>query len=430
MSGAPGACGASLVAVAVVVVRRPGADTAAAPAAASAAGFTADQDDHRGPPRNGKDDVVDTRNVSSSVSEHHRSARSPGDPRQLDRRPSDRRHPRRPELRRRQAGGVPDGAPAVPRRGLGARSPAEQRLSPQTCWTHDVGASATRQSYNSAFPPWRIDRYATRGPARSRRGAAGASGRPPASRPARGRALGAVRRGRRHDATPAAPAAAPGMATGGGHVGRRLGPAEQRDVRRHRRRTARARPTSTSGPPPTTPRWAARPTVACSLVAVPIMGISCDATAAALPAADQPARRGRRRGCRLPRRPGDFAPGQVVQPHRRRGLAVSGALWWSRVELAQPDQRPADVRAAVERLRRRRQRTAGRRLRLGAADRRRRPSGRRNSAWTASCSLHSTSRLGAGGAQPARDRQHRGGLREHRPTRRATTARSSAPLSR
>ena len=66
--------------------------------------------------------------------------------------------------------------------------------------------------------------------------------------------------------------------------------------------------------------------VACSLVAVPIMGISCDPSieAGAPVSAQQIA--ADTAGCEAT---GAFAPGQLVVPQGQEDLAVSGSLWWS-----------------------------------------------------------------------------------------------------
>jgi hypothetical protein len=59
-------------------------------------------------------------------------------------------------------------------------------------------------------------------------------------------------------------------------------------------------------------------TVPCSLVAVPIMGISCSPSVGSAPA-DLAA-------CE---ETGAFAPGQLVDPQGQEDLTVSGSLWWS-----------------------------------------------------------------------------------------------------
>ncbi|MBV9872296.1 MAG: hypothetical protein JO214_16925 [Frankiaceae bacterium] len=70
-------------------------------------------------------------------------------------------------------------------------------------------------------------------------------------------------------------------------------------------------------------------TVACSLVAVPIMGISCDPEAASLPPADRPTGKAAKKAAKLCEAKGAFAPGQLVHPQGQNDLTVSGSLWWS-----------------------------------------------------------------------------------------------------
>ncbi len=95
-------------------------------------------------------------------------------------------------------------------------------------------------------------------------------------------------------------------------------------------------------------------TVPCALVAVPVMGISCDA-ARGLPAADRPT--GRRASASLRRRPCARARATTTRSDsaadrlRHRGPGGVGAALVDRVELAQPDHRPADVRPDGEHLR-------------------------------------------------------------------------------
>ena len=115
--------------------------------------------------------------------------------------------------------------------------------------------------------------------------------------------------------------------------------------------TATARPTSPCGRRPRTRPSAARPTVACALVAVPIVGVSCDAWGTKLPAGtEQTTKAGvplteaqlttadttcRRTGAYQPGEPrssADDRPGGARQP------VVVG------VQLAQPDHGAAELR--------------------------------------------------------------------------------------
>ncbi|MGA2529214.1 MAG: hypothetical protein ABSG36_08660 [Acidimicrobiales bacterium] len=70
-------------------------------------------------------------------------------------------------------------------------------------------------------------------------------------------------------------------------------------------------------------------TVPCALVAVPIMGISCDATDTSVPAADQPTGTEGALAVSQCEEEGAFAPGQLVNPVGDEDLSVSGSLWWS-----------------------------------------------------------------------------------------------------
>lgn len=70
-------------------------------------------------------------------------------------------------------------------------------------------------------------------------------------------------------------------------------------------------------------------TVPCALVAVPIMGISCDPAAAALPAVDRPTGTAGAAAIAACEATGAYAPGQIVDPVGQEDLSVAGSLWWS-----------------------------------------------------------------------------------------------------
>ena len=70
-------------------------------------------------------------------------------------------------------------------------------------------------------------------------------------------------------------------------------------------------------------------TVSCALVAVPIMGISCDASATSLPGTDRPTGTAGAVAVSQCEAKGAFAPGQLVNPAEDDDLTVSGSLWWS-----------------------------------------------------------------------------------------------------
>jgi hypothetical protein len=71
--------------------------------------------------------------------------------------------------------------------------------------------------------------------------------------------------------------------------------------------------------------------VACALVAVPIMGISCDPAGKQLPAKDRPTAAEIKDVTVACEAKGSFSPGQLAPnpPQGRDDLAVSGSLWWS-----------------------------------------------------------------------------------------------------
>jgi hypothetical protein len=212
-------------------------------------------------------------------------------------------------------------------RGVDSTSvPVSQRLDPSTCWTQTY-RERFQSDFNSAFPPWRVDRYAT---AANRGQIVGA----PTPRPTR--CSGAA----------AAEYWVPFVASGGtsyaGGVNGCAGMApEAANV------GGLALPSNTTyGVTNLNGQGSAKfdiwtaednaslgcsQTVACSLVAVPVMGISCDAAAAGLPPTDQPAA-----GAEMAQADttceakGHFAPGQLVsQPQGTQDVAVSGGLWWS-----------------------------------------------------------------------------------------------------
>ena len=188
--------------------------------------------------------------------------------------------------------------------------------------------SATRTPTRRTFPPYRLDRYATKADRRT-------GGRHTAA-PAHGvqvlgpaptqhwvpfvAADGHVYRERTERVRrPAARVA----------VGRRVVAAEQRDLRRHRCSTARAPPTSTSGPQRRTPRsaapssWPARWSRFRSWASA---ATSAQRAPGGRPAAGQRAgrvHRGVRDQGRLRARPADAGRRAETE------LAVSGSLWWS-----------------------------------------------------------------------------------------------------
>ncbi len=198
-------------------------------------------------------------------------------------------------------------------------------LDPTTCWTA-TAPERFQSSFNTAFPPWRVDRYAAPD---QRTAVVGAPAQRPAAcfTPAPAEhwvpfraASGAVYYGGGGGCAGMAPEAAnvgglslPSNTTYGVTDDHGDGSAKF-DV-------WTADNNSSLGCSDTSP---------CSLVAVPILGISCDATAAGLPAADRPPAGSVAddafTACSAT---GRLQSGQIVTPSGNFDMAVSGALWWS-----------------------------------------------------------------------------------------------------
>ncbi|MBV9592733.1 MAG: hypothetical protein JO147_02895, partial [Actinobacteria bacterium] len=70
-------------------------------------------------------------------------------------------------------------------------------------------------------------------------------------------------------------------------------------------------------------------TVACSLVVIPVEGISCDLAGAGVPAADMPPASVAQQAGDTCEKTGSYQPGQVASGGQAPDLAVSGSLWWS-----------------------------------------------------------------------------------------------------
>lgn len=201
------------------------------------------------------------------------------------------------------------------------------QLSPSTCWTQDW-SERYQDSIQTSFPPYRLDRYATKAQ--------------------RGQVYGAPRKLPKACAYLPAPTqhwvpfvAASGHVYRGGPAGCAGQPPESQSV------GGAALPSNeTFGVTGKDGKGSAKfdvwtsaenaslgctQHVACALVAVPIMGISCDPSARNLPARDRPTADERAAATAACEAKGAFAPGQLAPnpPQGRDDLAVSGSLWWS-----------------------------------------------------------------------------------------------------
>lgn len=205
------------------------------------------------------------------------------------------------------------------------RVPAAKRLSPTSCWTQTSSERFTGD-YNSSLPPWRLDRYASAAdrdvivnrpkklpPECSGQGLAehwlpfvaasgktyysglnGCGGVPPEGVPF-SNAL-----------------SLPGNTT---YSASSLGGkgAATFNVRTDQSNAS----------------LGCSEKVPCSLVVIPIMGISCDVDAAGLPAAEVPSPAELDAAATRCMGTGAYAPGQTTNPNIRANQAVSGALWWA-----------------------------------------------------------------------------------------------------
>ena len=299
--------------------------TATATAAATAPAFTATKTVSRINLINGADVVVDTRTVKLEVTTTTNLRDRQGvDITWSGARPT--------------AGNLPDphaGAAAQQEypmvllqcRGVDSTAvPLAQRISPETCWTGTPFERYTA-SYSPAFPAWRVDRYATAAARTHNPGTP--SPRPPQcfSEPPTERWLPFV--------------GADGHVFAGGPIGCDGIPPEASKL-----------DSTTALPSNTTyavtgldgsgfARFDIRDninngslgcssTVPCSIVAIPIMGISCDVAAAGLPAADQPVGTDATDASAECLKTGHFKPGLPIPAAvGDNDHAVSGELWWS-----------------------------------------------------------------------------------------------------
>jgi hypothetical protein len=203
-------------------------------------------------------------------------------------------------------------------------APVKQRLSPRTCWTNSTN-ERFQSDYNTAYPPWRLDKYATKA---QRQAIVDA----PAKRP--------------DDCFGSAPeeywvpfVAANGTTYPGGTNGC-AGTAPEAVGDNNQTLPSN----ETYGATQTNGRGAAKfdlwtadtnaslgcsSSVKCALVAVPVMGISCDPRAKGLPAADRPPSDEVSADTKDCEAKGAYKPGTLGDGAGHEDATVSGALWWA-----------------------------------------------------------------------------------------------------
>jgi hypothetical protein len=199
------------------------------------------------------------------------------------------------------------------------------RVNPETCWTQDW-QERYQDTLQTEFPPYRLDRYATKA---DRAQVAGA----PKTLPAACKFLPAPTQrwvpfiaadGRVYNEGPAGCAGQPPESQSVG--GSALPSNETFGVTGLDGRGTADFDIWTSAE---NASLGCTQLVACSLVAVPIMGISCDVSAKGLPKADRPPASQAEAAKSMCEAKGAFKPGQIVTPQLQDDLAVSGSLWWS-----------------------------------------------------------------------------------------------------
>lgn len=204
-------------------------------------------------------------------------------------------------------------------------APAAKRLSPQTCWTHTPTERYQADYTGFAFPPFRLDRYATtpdRGPA------VNVPSPDPAACPNTGIQHWLPFVAADGHVYPGGDSGCGGMAPEAVNVEESLLPSNTTYGV-----TDGAGNGSTKfvvNTQETNASLGCSQQVPCSLVVVPIEGISCDPAATSLPAVDQPKTLGQEpQATTLCEKTGAYQPGTFSNGRNTEDLSVSGELWWS-----------------------------------------------------------------------------------------------------
>jgi hypothetical protein len=203
--------------------------------------------------------------------------------------------------------------------------PRAKRLTPQSCWTQTSSERFTAD-YNTALPPWRLDRYAATGDRqpivgrpKGMTGACSSVGLAehwlPFVNP-RGKSYAMGPNGCGGTAPEAIPfssnLALPGNTTYAATTPNGRGSAI------FNVRTADSNAS-----------LGCSTQVDCALVVIPIMGISCDADGSGLPPGDTSTPAQLLAAAGTCQRTGNYTPGQMYDPSIRPDQAVTGSLWWS-----------------------------------------------------------------------------------------------------
>jgi hypothetical protein len=205
---------------------------------------------------------------------------------------------------------------------------AAKQVSPQTCWTQSY-TERFQSAYSTSFEPWRLDRYAT---AAQRAAVVGQpKKRPPmpTCNPVAPTEYWVPFVSAKGTVYPGGPLGCAGMAPEANNAGGTLGLPSNETFG----------VTSSDGTGDTrfdvltaaeNASLGCSATVPCSLVAIPISGISCDPDAASLPATDQPPADVHDAVAADCESTGNFASGSLASGDGgSEALSVSGLLWWS-----------------------------------------------------------------------------------------------------
>ncbi|MEY2472886.1 MAG: hypothetical protein QOK28_2215 [Actinomycetota bacterium] len=197
--------------------------------------------------------------------------------------------------------------------------------APESCWTATAGERFA-SSYATAFPQWRLDRYAS---AEQRKAVVGEPNpRPDACFSAAPAERWVPFRGGNGVTYAGGPTGCAGMAPEAANVGGLSLPSNTTYGVTSGDGTGNAKFTVWTGE--NNASLACSASVACSLVAVPILGISCDVAAEGLPAEDRASdpdvAAEADAACKGT---GHFKPGQIVVPAGHEDPSVAGELWWS-----------------------------------------------------------------------------------------------------
>lgn len=210
-------------------------------------------------------------------------------------------------------------------RGVDSKNvPPDKRISPETCWTQTPSERFTND-YNSAAPPWRLDQFAPK------------SERAQYTKAPKQRPPGCFGGSLSERWVPFVAASGKTYLGGpGGCAGTAPEATELSSLSVPSNTTYAITAPNGRGSATFNVRSGASNAslgcsdkVPCALVAIPVMGISCDADAKGLPASDRPTGTeldAARERCEAK---GNYAPGQLAQQSTESAQAVTGSMWWS-----------------------------------------------------------------------------------------------------